>query len=224
MKNLLEVDSVIVSFDDRKVLGDCHLQCETGDVIGILGRNGCGKSSLLKIIFGTLYTYDKFIRINGKVYDQPYKRGNLVAYLPQHDFLPKNISIGTIINIFVPDKSGTEKIKNDSRLKHHLKKRVSQLSGGELRYLEIMLLVNLDVKFVLLDEPFSKVEPLYKEVIINLINEYRSTKGFIITDHDYSNIIAASDSLILIADGACKPVRALAELEQWGYVPAVTFE
>ncbi len=54
MKNLLEVDSVMISFDDRNVLNGCYLRCETGDIIGILGRNGCGKSTLLKIIFGTI--------------------------------------------------------------------------------------------------------------------------------------------------------------------------
>ncbi|MGZ3767527.1 MAG: ATP-binding cassette domain-containing protein [Mucilaginibacter sp.] len=224
MKNLLEVDSVMVSFDDRKILGGCYLKCETGDVIGILGRNGCGKSSLLKIIFGSLFTYYKFIRINGKVYDQPYKHGKLVAYLPQHDFLPQNISIIKIINIYVPTAIGRGRITNDLRLKKHLQKRISELSGGELRYLEIMLLVNLDVKFIMLDEPFSKVEPLYKAVIIELIKEYRSTKGFIITDHDYTNIIAASDRIILITNGTCKPINKLIELEEWNYVPIGTFD
>ena len=109
MKNLLEVDSVMISFDDRKILSGCYLKCETGDIIGILGRNGCGKSSLLKIIFGTLFTYNKFIRINQKVYQQPFKHGNLVAYLPQHGFLPKNISIKKIINIYISSVTGREK-------------------------------------------------------------------------------------------------------------------
>jgi ABC-type multidrug transport system ATPase subunit len=223
MKNLLEVDSVMISFDDRQILGGCYLRCETGDIIGILGRNGCGKSSLLKIIFGTLFTYNKFIRINQKVYKYPYKHGNLIAYLPQHDFLPKNISIKKIVSIYIPTEAGRAKITNDLRLKDHLKKRISELSGGELRYLEIMLLVNLDVKFILLDEPFSKVEPLYKKVISDLIKEYCATKGFIITDHDYRNTIETSDRIILIINGACKPINELIELEQWNYVPIGTF-
>ena len=223
MKNLLEVDSVIISFDERKILRGCYLKCETGDIIGILGRNGCGKSSLLKIIFGTLFTYNKFIRINQKVYTHPYKHGNLIAYLPQHDFLPKNISIRKIVNIYISSLSGRKKIIDDMRLKNHLNKRIDELSGGELRYLEILLLVNLEVKFILLDEPFAKVEPLYKEVISNLIRESRSTKGFIITDHDYRNIIETSDRLILITDGVSKPIDKLIELEEWGYVPTGTF-
>jgi ABC-type multidrug transport system ATPase subunit len=223
MKSLLEVDSVMISFDERKILSGCYLRCETGDVIGILGRNGCGKSSLLKIIFGTLFTYEKFIRINGTVYNKPYQHGNLVAYLPQHDFLPQNISIKQIINIYISSDTGRKKIMDDTRLNNHLKKRITELSGGELRYFEILLLVNLDVKFVLLDEPFSKVEPLYIEKIIDLINEYRSTKGFVITDHDYRNIINASDRIILVTNGVCKPITKLTELEFWNYVPAGTF-
>lgn len=223
MKNLLEVDSVIISFDQKNILTDCFLKCETNDIIGILGRNGCGKSSLLKVIFGTLFTNNKFIRINGKVYNQPYKSGNLVAYLPQHDFLPANISIKSLINIYIKSAIAREKIKKDPKLKKNLKKRVSELSGGELRYLEILLLVNLDVQFILLDEPFSKVEPLYKEVIIELIREFRSSKGFIITDHDYQNIIAASDRIVLINNGVCRSISDLSDLERFNYVPQGTF-
>ncbi|MGN6640843.1 MAG: ATP-binding cassette domain-containing protein [Mucilaginibacter sp.] len=85
------------------------------------------------------------------------------------------------------------------------------------------MLLNLDVKFILLDEPFSKVEPLYKQIIIDLIQEYRPTKGFIITDHDYINIIDASDKIILISNGVCRPIDKLFELEQYNYVPVGTF-
>ncbi|MGN6640844.1 MAG: ATP-binding cassette domain-containing protein [Mucilaginibacter sp.] len=121
MANLLEVDSVIISFDHKQIVTDCYLKCATGEVIGILGRNGCGKSSLLKVIFGTLSAKSKFIRINGQVYDQPYKTGNLIAYLPQHAFLPQNISIKRIINIFISDENSRNKILNNPMLKNILK-------------------------------------------------------------------------------------------------------
>ncbi len=223
MMNLLEVDSVMIAFDGRQILNGCYLRCQTGEIVGILGRNGCGKSSLLKIIFGSLHTYDKFIRINQRVYDQPYKHPDLIAYLPQHPFLPKNISIRQIINCFIARTGSREKIIGDPHLEKHLNKRTSELSAGELRYLEICLLVNLDAKFILLDEPFSRVEPLYKAVIINLIKEYSSVKGFVITDHDYNNILAASNRVILIDNGVNRPVADPAELELYNYVPAGTF-
>jgi len=224
MNNVLEVDSVILSFNNRSILTDCYLRCETGDVIGILGRNGCGKSSLLKIIFGSLDSQYKNITVNHKRFIKPFEKGNLIAYLPQHDFLPKNISLKKIINIFIPGETEKNNIFKDPRLSTHFNKHIIELSGGELRYFEILLLVNLNVKFILLDEPFSKVEPLYKDVILDLIRRHQSTKGFIITDHDYTNIILASDKIILINNGACKPIKALIELEQWNYVPAGTFK
>ena len=62
----LKVDSVQLEFDDRKILQDIYLHCEQGDIIGLLGRNGSGKSSLLKIIFGTLIPSYKYISIDGK--------------------------------------------------------------------------------------------------------------------------------------------------------------
>ena len=54
MSNLLEIDSVVKSFDMHVVLTDIYLKCRTGDIIGMLGRNGTGKSTLMKIVFGTL--------------------------------------------------------------------------------------------------------------------------------------------------------------------------
>src|SRR5258708_40300109 len=93
MQNSLEVDSVIKSFGKLKILSDIYLKCETGDIIGIMGRNGTGKSTLLKIIFGTINSSNKSIRINDKVYHQPFKTAGLVGYLPQHHFLLPHLSI-----------------------------------------------------------------------------------------------------------------------------------
>ena len=92
MSNLLEIDSIRKSYGDYQVLTDVALACKPGDIIGLLGRNGSGKSTLLKIIFGTLFTDYKFIRINDEILDQPFKSNNKIAYLPQDNFLPKNIN------------------------------------------------------------------------------------------------------------------------------------
>lgn len=93
MKHILEVDSVQKSYNGNIILSDVYLKCETGDVIGILGRNGTGKSTLLKIIFGTLNAENKFIRIDGKVRKRAYNHPNEIVYLPQANFIPKNFSV-----------------------------------------------------------------------------------------------------------------------------------
>lgn len=223
MTHELEADSVIISLGERQLLTDVYLKCETGDVVGILGRNGSGKSTLLKVIFGTTHTYNRNIRIDKKVYSGPAGKGDALAYLPQHSFLPKDISIKKIADIFIDDARVRRTILGDRRIQQHVRKTVAELSGGERRYLEILLLVSLPVKFVLLDEPFSGIEPLYKRRIVALIRAYRKTKGFIITDHDYRNIIEASNRIVLLVNGSCKNIKALTELESWHYVPEGTF-
>ncbi|MEQ6122062.1 ATP-binding cassette domain-containing protein [Reichenbachiella sp. MALMAid0571] len=222
-KHELEADSIIKSYGHIKVLSNVYLKCSTGEVLGILGRNGCGKSTLLKIIYGTEHTHDKSIRVNKRVYSKLYEARGLAAYLPQKAFLPKGISLRRIAAIFIDAKDKRNEILNDKRISKHLNKDVSELSGGELRYFEVLLLVNLPVKFILLDEPFSGIEPLYREAIKELIDQHSSGKGFIITDHDYRNIIEASDRIILLTNGSCKPIEQLEQLEDLKYLPVGTF-
>ena len=223
-KNELEISGVFKQFKTRTVLSDVYIKCHTGEVIGILGRNGSGKSTLLQIIFGTMPTENKIIRINNTSYPHPYLKGNLISYLPQQNFLPKHLGVKKLIDIFIDDKEVRSRILSDRRIATHLDKNVANLSGGELRYLEIFLVINLPVRFVLLDEPFSGIGPIYKEMIKELVNGHKQDKGFLITDHDYRNIIDASDLLYLIDNGVCRKINDYrSELEQYKYLPKGTF-
>lgn len=222
MLNVLEIDSVMKSFGSNRILSDVYLKCQTGDIIGILGRNGCGKSTLLKIIFGNLQADQKTIKINNQIYTYPYRTKNLISYLPQHTFLPENCSLKNIVNACIKDPDKRNIILKDERISKHITKTTNALSGGELRYFEILLLVNLNTKFILLDEPFSGIEPIYKDKIKELIKTYQSHKGFIITDHDYRNIIEVSDRIVLITNGACKNIDKLEQLEEYNYLPTGT--
>jgi ABC-type multidrug transport system ATPase subunit len=223
MCNILEIEGVLHSFGNRQILTDVYLKCQTGEIIGILGQNGTGKSTLLKIVFGTLSATNKNIRINGKWYDKPYQAPGLIAYLPQHRFLPRNISLRQIVNIFITNKPQQQNIFADQHMIPQWKKRTTELSGGELRYFEILLLINTHAKFLLLDEPFSGIEPIYRERITELILENRKQTGFLLTDHDYRSIIDVSSNILLIVDGGLKKIMNVEQLEGYNYVPVGTF-
>ena len=101
MQNTFEIDSIRKSFEDKQVLTDIYLKCQTGDIIGLLGRNGSGKSTLLKIIFGTLYTDHKHIRFNEELVDKAYTKPGLISFLPQDNFLPRDLTVRKIIDCLI---------------------------------------------------------------------------------------------------------------------------
>lgn len=215
----LEVDSLIKQFGHKQLLTDIYLKCETGEVLGILGRNGTGKSTLLQIIFGSLEAESKSIRIDGQSYAEAYAKGDKIAYLPQGNFLPNTLTVSSIIRTFLFDEVSKNSVATDTRITPLLKKKVSALSGGERRYLQVLLILNLPTAFALLDEPFSQVEPLYRTDIKAVINLYKKEKGIIITDHDYVNLMEVSDKTFLLTGGALKPIHERKQLIEYNFLP-----
>lgn len=214
----LHVDSVIKSFHTNQVLTDVYLSCEKGEIIGLLGRNGTGKSTLLKIIFGSLQADRKFVKIGNKVVAGLFDNRKLVKYLPQDNFLPNHVKVKTIIKLFCNETSAGL-LKNHDLIKPMLKKKSKQLSGGERRLLEIFLIMFSDSIYTLIDEPFNGVAPVYKEEIKEIIKEQSKSKGFIITDHDYRNILDLATRIVIIYDGGTKEIKSTDELKHWGYTP-----
>jgi lipopolysaccharide export system ATP-binding protein len=218
MSNILEVDSVRKAFWTNQVLTDVYLKCEPGDIIGLLGRNGSGKTTLLKIIFGTLYTDYKHIRINDLILNQPYKTKKLLSFLNQENFLPKNLTVRQIVNLY-SQHLDQKVFLDDPVLSKVLDTTIRVLSGGESRYLEVKLILNLDSQFALLDEPFNGISPLHIELIKQMIKDKSSQKGIVLTDHDYRNVLDISNRYYLLFDGGIKKIKSKEDLIIWGYVP-----
>lgn len=212
----LKVDSVQLEFGDRKILRDVFLECRQGEVVGILGRNGCGKSSLLRIIFGTLKPAYKHVSINGEFIHKGYYN-NRIAYLPQHGYLPKHIKINKLAPMLV-DEALWSPFSALDVYRMHAHKTPSELSGGELRQLEMLMIIHSRAKFILLDEPFTHISPIQADEFKPIIRNCAKHKGIIVTDHQYYNILEVSDRIVLITDGITKPITHSAELVTYGYL------
>jgi len=213
----LYVDSVIKSFDTKQVLTDVYLSCEKGEIIGLLGRNGIGKSTLLKIIFGSLQADNKFVKIGNKKVNGLFDSRNLIKYLPQDDFLPEHVNVRTIIELFC-NESNAELLREHYLIRPMLGKKCKQLSGGEKRILEILLIVFADSVYTFIDELFNGVAPVFKEEIKKMIKEQSLYKGFIITDHDYRGILDIATRIVILHDGGTKEIKSKDELKYWGYI------
>jgi lipopolysaccharide export system ATP-binding protein len=218
MPNIFEADSIRKAFWDKQVLTDVYLKCQTGDIIGLLGRNGSGKSTLLKILFGTLYTDYKHITVNKDLLDQPFKSKNVVGFLYQDNFLPKNLTVKKSIELFDHHPDDSE-FFDDKVLSKVFNSKIRNLSGGESRYLEIKLILGLDSQFAFLDEPFNGISPIHIEIIKDLIRKKSNKKGIILTDHDYRNVLDVANIYMILFDGGIKILKSKEDFIYWGYLP-----
>ena len=216
MNNTLEVDSVILNFGEKRVLSNVYLHCSTGEVIGILGRNGSGKTTLLRVIFGELETPDKSIRINGKAIQVPYKLSGLIKFLPQFNFMIQTISVKQVFKRFKIDFN--DFVQFFPGFEKYYKQRLSELSGGERRIVEIYTILASKSLFCLLDEPFTHIMPVHIETVKQLIEREKLKKGVILIDHLYQNVIDICNRIYIIENGKTNKVLSDADFYRFGYL------
>jgi ABC-type multidrug transport system ATPase subunit len=179
--NKLEVDSITLEFGEKRVLSDIYMKFETGSVTGIFGRNGSGKSCLLRIIFGTLKAQYSNVRYNGRAVFEPFRYPEKIRYMPQDSFIPKYLKLKTIPALFGCD---TKALENDfPEYASERNKPFGYLSFGQKRLFETYIILKSASEFVLLDEPFSYVMPVHMDKLKTIIKLEKTTKGIIITDH-----------------------------------------
>jgi ABC-type multidrug transport system ATPase subunit len=212
----LYIDSVQHSFGSRNVLNNVYLSCSVGEIIGVLGRNGCGKSTLLKIIFGTIAPHFKHLKIDGQLVKKGYLTGK-VAYLSQAFFIPHYLKLSVAIKLYA--QTHVKQLVNLAPIKNNLNQPIGSLSGGYRRFIEALLIIYSDAKFVLLDEPFSQLSPqLIDEMKIH-IKAMQPYKGFIVTDHYYQQIVDISSRMMLINHGCNYTINTTDDLILYGYLP-----
>jgi len=216
MKNLLEIDSVQLRFGERTILNNIYLKSETGKVTGILGRNGCGKSCLLKLIFGEIQTNEKSVRINGNILYKDYRNPKDLKMLPQFNFLPKYIKVIQAFKYFDIDFSEFCNLFNE--FSDWAQFKIQKLSGGNVRIIETYLILKSDTKFCILDEPFSHLSPKNAETFMEIIKQEKDKKGIILTDHMYHYITKISDDIYVIKDCASYKIDDIDKLKDYGYL------
>ncbi|MBA0885376.1 ATP-binding cassette domain-containing protein [Flavobacterium undicola] len=216
-KSVLEVDSIQKQYQGKNIISDLYLKCETTDIIGILGRNGSGKSTFLKILFGSVAADFKFVRIDGSSKSKTADLLNEISYLPQDNFIPNLFSVEKAIRLSIT-KDKLKGFYEDEMIQTIQNKKIKHLSSGQLRYLEIKLILNKETKFVLLDEPYNGLSPIMIEKVNALIIENSKTRGIIITDHNYENVIEVSNRLALMKEGKMHHLKDKSELVTRGYL------
>lgn len=213
-KHILEIDSAELAFGGRSILSGVYLLAETGCVTAVLGRNGCGKSCLMKILSGALKAGFCSMRIDGKWHGRFTEKE--IRYLPQHAFIPGWLRLERVLRDFGLSR---EELERWFPLFVPLRgSRIGELSGGEQRILECFVILRSRTQFVLLDEPFSQIAPLHVETLQTLIRQEKMAKGILLTDHMYRHVTGIADRLYVMADGQAYPCANDEELVRRGYL------
>lgn len=214
MTHILEADSIQFGFEGRRILSDIYLKCETGKITGILGRNGQGKSCLMKIIYGSLKC-EKSVRIDNYSQYKVFKKRELLLYVPQFNFIPRSLTLKQIFQDFELEYSFFQNIFSEFKTRY--KSVVNSLSGGEQRLIEVYLIVKSKTQFAILDEPFTHLNPLQIEKVKDVLIQEKSNKGLLITDHMFRNVTDISDTLYILKDGKTHLTMSINDIEAYGY-------
>ncbi|MGB0788984.1 MAG: ATP-binding cassette domain-containing protein, partial [Marinirhabdus sp.] len=173
----------------------------------------------LKILFGTLKADTLVLKIDGKQVNPRHNMVNQhISYLPQHPFLPKRLRVRDIVPIMHPGEEQQDAIFYDPHIAAIATKNVWELSLGESKYLGVTLLGHLPHPFMLLDEPFSMLEPQLVHTMKQFLNKVKKRKGIIITDHYYRDVLDIADTNFVIKDGISHSVETENELKEFDYL------
>ncbi len=218
----LVADGIEFGYRDHPVLRGAWLRVEKGKMCGLIGRNGCGKSTLMKVIAGELRQRSGIVMIDGRRFARPERRERYrrIARLPQEFMTPGRMRLERFVRL-LPES--VHSVPDDPLLCPLRDNRIDSLSTGERRYLEGMIVLSLKRDYVLLDEPFTGLSPIMIERLSGHIREAASDgKGILLSDHYSHYVLPLIDQGFVMTDGRCRELSTdssfAEQLGEAGYI------
>lgn len=200
---LLECKNLCKSFDDKEILKDINLTVESGRIVGLLGRNGQGKSTLIKLVNDLLTPTSGEVLINGKAPDIESKR--IISYLPERTYLDKDMSVDEVINFFSEfyddfNKQKAYKLLEDLEL--DVNQRLKRMSKGMQEKVQLIMVMSREAQLYILDEPLGGVDPATRDYILDtILSNFSEGASVIISTHLIADIERILDDVIFIDKG-----------------------
>ena len=210
----LEASELSKIYGKKQVVKNVSLHAEGGEIVGLLGPNGAGKTTTFSMVTGFVSPISGSITLDGEDFTkfpahQRARRG--LVYLPQESSIFRKLSVEDNIRAVV-ETLGLNKTEQEDLIEERLselrltslaKQKAYTLSGGERRRLEITRALVLKPKFLLLDEPFSGVDPISVSEVTTIITELKAKgMGIFLTDHNVRETLRAVDRAYLLYEGS----------------------
>lgn len=209
----LETHEISKVYRRRRVVDDLSISVEQGEVVGLLGPNGAGKTTSFHMIVGLILPDSGRVLLDGEdITTRPmYERARRgISYLPQEPSIFRRLTVEqnlAAILEMLPLSAGQRRARLDQLIEQMGLERVRfskgyMLSGGERRRVEIARSLVIQPAFLLLDEPFSGIDPIQVLELQRIIFDLkRSGIGILVTDHNVRETLAVTDRAYIINDG-----------------------
>ncbi|WP_374124551.1 ABC transporter ATP-binding protein [Leptotrichia hongkongensis] len=200
---ILKCTNLSKTYDFDNALNNVNLSIETGKIIGLLGPNGSGKTTFIKLLNGLLKPTEGEIFIDGK--NPGVETKKIVAYLPDKNYLDNSKTVKAILQLFADfyDDFDLERAQNMLKdLGIDITRRFKLLSKGTKEKVQLILVMCRRAKLYLLDEPIAGVDPAARDYILNtVIKNYNRGATVIISTHLIADVEKVLDEAIFIRKG-----------------------
>ena len=200
---LVKCINVNKDFSDKKVLKNINLTIPKGKIIGLLGKNGMGKSTLIKLINDLLTPTSGEILVNGKKVGVESKK--IISYLPERTYLDKSMTVDKVIEYFEDFYDNFESKKARKLLKDldlDTNQKLSKMSKGMQEKVQLVLVMSRSADLYILDEPLGGVDPATRDYILDtILTNFNEGASVIISTHLISDIERILDEVIFIDKG-----------------------
>ena len=203
MSTILECRNLTKTYGAKKALDHINLKLDSGKIIGLLGPNGSGKTTILKLINRLLTVSDGQLLIDGM--EPGVKTKAIVAYLPERTYLNPNMKIYEILNYFSDFYEDFDRGRAENMLQKlnlSTQARIKTLSKGSREKVQLVLVMSRRAKLYCLDEPIAGVDPAAREYILNtILNNYDENATILISTHLIADVENILDEVVFIKDG-----------------------
>lgn len=200
---LLEANNLSKTFGSFKALDSVNLTLECGRIIGLLGPNGSGKTTFLKIINGLLVPSGGSVTIGGEKPGIITKQH--ISYLPDTTFFPKWMKIDDLFNYFQDFYEDFDREKGKEMLQRlgiNRNMKLKQMSKGTLEKVQLIVTMSRNANLYCLDEPIGGVDPATRDYILQtIINNYSEDASVLISTHLISDVESVLDDVIFLQNG-----------------------
>ncbi len=218
MENIISVSGLSKSYGKKVVLDDISFDIEEGSIVGLLGPNGCGKTTLIKILTGLIKDHSGTVKISN---EEPgaYTK-SLVAFLPDTSYLPDWMKPKDAIGYFADfyedfDKEKATRMVSDFGLDPN--QRFKTMSKGQQEKLSLILVMCRRAKLYILDEPLGGLDPAARSAILDLImNNYAQDAAVLLSTHLINDVERIFDRVLMISKGKVVVNSHINEIKEKG--------